>query len=55
MENEQNKPMQTPAPYAAGTGSDPVALDRDAISRMGNRESLALKKEHPAVYIELGS
>ena len=21
MENEQNKPMQTPAPYAAGTGS----------------------------------
>ena len=30
MENEQNKPMQTPAPYAAGTGSVPVALDRDA-------------------------
>ena len=31
MENEQNKPMQTPAPYAAGTGSVPVALDRDAL------------------------
>ena len=27
MENEQNKPMQIPAPYAAGTGSVPVALE----------------------------
>lgn len=35
MENEQNKPMQTPAPYAAGTGSVPVALDRDAFARDG--------------------
>lgn len=43
MENEQNKPMQTPAPYAAGTGSVPVALDRDAFARMGYRERLALK------------
>ena len=33
MENEQNKPMQTPAPYAAGTGSVPVTLDRDAFAR----------------------
>lgn len=39
MENEQNKPMQTPAPYAAGTGSVPVALDRDAFARMGNSDS----------------
>ena len=45
MENEQNKPMQTPAPYAAGTGSVPVALDRDAFARMGYRERLALKKD----------
>ena len=36
MENEQNKPMQTPAPYATGTGSVPVTLDRDAFARMGN-------------------
>ena len=49
MENEQNKPMQTPAPYAAGTGSVPVALDRDAFARMGYRERLALKKENPEV------
>ena len=53
MENEQNKPMQTPAPYAAGTGSVPVALDRDAFARMGYRERLALKKENPEDYKEL--
>ena len=53
MENEQNKPMQTPAPYAAGTGSVPVALDRDAFARMGYRERLALKKENPESYKEL--
>ena len=53
MENEQNKPMQTPAPYAAGTGSVPVALDRDAFARMGYQERLALKKENPEVYKEL--
>ena len=53
LENEQNKPMQTPAPYAAGTGSVPVALDRDAFARMGYRERLALKKENPEVYKEL--
>ncbi|MFR6662636.1 MAG: hypothetical protein ACLURG_05140 [Gemmiger sp.] len=39
-----------PAPYAAGTGSVPVALDRDAFARMGYRERLALKKENPEVY-----
>ena len=50
---EQYKPMQTPAPYAAGTGSVPVALDRDAFARMGYRERLALKKENPEVYKEL--
>lgn len=53
MENEQNKPMQTPAPYAAGNGSVPVALDRDAFARMGYRERLALKKENPEIYKEL--
>ena len=32
MENEQNKPMQTPAPYAAGTGSaGPRRLCADGI------------------------
>ena len=45
MENEQNKPMQTPAPYAAGTGSVPVALDRDAFARMGYRETGAEEGE----------
>ena len=45
--------VQTPAPYAAGTGSVPVALDRDAFARMGYRERLALKKENPEVYKEL--
>ena len=46
-------PSATPAPYAAGTGSVPVALDRDAFARMGYRERLALKKENPEVYKEL--
>ena len=45
MENEQNKPMQTPAPYAAGTGSVPVALDRDAFARMGPGETGAEEGE----------
>lgn len=36
-----------------GTGSVPVALDRDAFARMGYRERLALKKENPEVYKEL--
>ena len=53
LQKVQNKPMQTPAPYAAGTGSVPVALDRDAFARMGYRERLALKKENPEVYKEL--
>ena len=53
FENDQNNPLQTPAPYAAGTGSVPVALDRDAFARMGYRERLALKKENPEVYKEL--
>lgn len=35
MENEQNKPMQTPAPYAAGTGSVPVALDATPLRGWG--------------------
>ena len=52
MENEQNKPMQTPA-LCRGDGSVPVALDRDAFARMGYRERLALKKENPEVYKEL--
>ena len=46
--DEQNK--QTPAPYAAGTGSVPVTPDRQAFERMGYRERLALKRENPEVY-----
>ena len=53
MENEQNKPMQTPAPYAAGTGSVPLPRERDACAGVGYRERLALKKENPEVYKEL--
>ena len=49
--DEQSR--QTPAPYAAGTGSVPVALDRAAFDRMGYRERLALKRENPEVYQEM--
>ena len=49
--NEQEK--QTPAPYAAGTGSVPTAPDRAAFDRMGYRERLALKRENPEVYREM--
>ena len=49
--DEQSR--QTPAPYAAGTGSVPVAPDRAAFDRMGYRERLALKRENPEVYQEL--
>ena len=48
---EHNNP--TPAPYAAGTGSVPVAPDRAAFDRMGYRERLALKREDPAGYAAL--
>ena len=49
--NEQE--TQTPAPYAAGTGSVPTAPDRAAFDRMGYRERLALKRENPEVYREM--
>ena len=49
--DEQSR--QTPAPYAAGTGSVPVAPDRAAFDRMGYRERLALKRENPEVYQEM--
>lgn len=49
--DEQSR--QTPAPYAAGTGSVPVAPDRAAFDRMGYRERLALKRENPEVYREM--
>ena len=49
--DEQSR--QTPAPYAAGTGSVPVAPDRSEFDRMGYRERLALKRENPEVYQEL--
>lgn len=42
-----------PRALCRGTGSVPVALDRDAFARMGYRERLALKKENPEVYKEL--
>lgn len=51
--DEQNKTVQAPAPYAAGTGSVPVAPDRAAFERMGYRERLALKRENPEVYREM--
>lgn len=44
---------QTPAPYAAGTGTAPVGTDRAAFDRMGYRERLALKREDPAGYAAL--
>lgn len=49
--DEQSR--QTPAPYAAGTGSVPVAPDSAAFDRMGYRERLALKRENPEVYQEM--
>lgn len=49
--DEQSR--QTPAPYAAGTGSVPVVPDRAAFDRMGYRERLALKRENPEVYQEM--
>ena len=49
--DEQSR--QTPAPYAAGTGSVPVAPDRAVFDRMGYRERLALKRENPEVYQEM--
>ena len=49
--DEQSR--QTPAPYAAGTGSVPVAPDRAAFDRTGYRERLALKRENPEVYQEM--
>ena len=52
MEPKQNEPT-APAPYAAGTGSTPVAPDRAAFDRMGYRERLALKREDPAGYAAL--
>ena len=50
---EQSKEKQTPAPYAAGTGSVPVAPDREAFARMGYRERLAMKRENPELYAEM--
>ena len=50
---EQSKEKQTPAPYAAGTGSVPVAPDREAFARMSYRERLALKRENPELYAEM--
>ena len=47
------KEPKTPAPYAAGTGSAPVAPDRAAFERMGYRERLALKRENPEAYREM--
>ena len=41
---------QTPAPYAAGTGTAPVGTDRAAFDRMGYRERLALKRDDPETY-----
>ena len=51
---EPHTPQTTaPAPYAAGTGSAPVAADHTAFEHMGYRERLALKREDPAGYAAL--
>ncbi len=39
-----------PAPYAPGTGSTPLGMDRTAFDRMGYRERLALKRDDPETY-----
>ena len=44
---------ETPAPYAAGTGTAPLNPDRTAWDRMGYRERLALKRENPEAYREM--
>ena len=54
MEEPNTSPApETPAPYAAGTGTAPVGTDRAAFDRMGYRERLALKREDPAGYAAL--
>lgn len=53
MAEHQTPETPTPAPYAAGTGSAPVAADRTAFDRMGYRERLALKREDPEGYAAL--
>ena len=44
------RPAERPAPYAAGTGSAPVGMERAAFERLGYRERLALKREDPDGY-----
>ena len=48
--DEQSR--QTPAPYAAGTGSVPVVPDRAAFDRLGYRERLAPERENPEMHRE---
>lgn len=51
MEEPNTSPAsETPAPYAAGTGTAPVGTDRAAFDRMGYRERLALKRDDPETY-----
>lgn len=42
-----------PAPYAPGTGSAPLGVDRAAFDRMSYRERLALKRDDPETYRSL--
>lgn len=42
-----------PAPYAPGTGSAPLGVDRAAFDRMGYRDRLALKRDDPEAYCAL--
>lgn len=41
---------EVPAPYAAGTGSVPVGVGREAFERMSYRERLAFKRGDPEGY-----
>ena len=46
----------TPPPYAPGTGNDQVPMsryDKEAFQKMGYRERLELKQQHPKIYEQL--
>lgn len=49
----EETPNTAPAPYAAGTGTAPLGVDRAALDRMSYRERLALKREDPEAYRHL--
>lgn len=42
-----------PAPYAAGTGAAPLAVDANTLAQMNYRERLAFKRQDPDAYAAL--